>query len=143
MNMQLVNRGDEERRDIDAQVQVIDQQLVYLNAQLAQMNPSSQIFTSTGERVMSAGDRLKVLRSDYERSAALYNPEHPDVVRLKRLVDGLERSAATPDGCQRPGPRASVSAERAGAGASTVLGGTIRTSCGWSDWWRICRPPEP
>ncbi len=66
INLQLVNRGDDEVRDIDQQLRTLDQQSVYLDAQLAQISPSSQVFTSTGERVSSRPDRLKILRSDYD-----------------------------------------------------------------------------
>jgi predicted RNase H-like nuclease (RuvC/YqgF family) len=41
---------------------------------------------------MSQADRLKILRSDYERASAVYAENHPDVVRLKRMVDALESS---------------------------------------------------
>ena len=98
LNVQLLNRGDDERRDIDSRIQALDQQLLYLDAQLAQISPSAQIFTSTGERVMSPADRLKMLRSDYEKAAATYSPEHPDVVRLKRLIEGLEGTVGQSDG---------------------------------------------
>ncbi|HTP40132.1 MAG TPA: hypothetical protein VMI92_11225 [Steroidobacteraceae bacterium] len=94
LNMQLVNRGDDELRDIDQEMRTIDQQAVYLDAQLAQVNPSASVFTSTGERVMSPSDRLKILRSEYDRAAAIYAPDHPDVVRLKRQIDGLEADAS-------------------------------------------------
>ncbi len=89
-NAQLLSRLEDERRDADSQLRALDQQTVYLDAQLAQMNPASQIYTSTGERVMSPEDRLKTLRSDYARVSALYSPDHPDVVRLKRQIEGFQ-----------------------------------------------------
>ncbi len=92
LNIQLVSRGDDERREIDSQLHTLEQQMLYLDAQLAQISPASQIYTSTGERVMSQPDRLKILRSDYERASAVYAENHPDVVRLKRMVEALESS---------------------------------------------------
>ena len=97
MNLSLMNRTEDELRETDSQLRSIEQQIVYLDAQLAQLEPASQIFTSTGERVMSASDRLKVLKADYAQARASYAPDHPDVVRMKREIEGLEAQAGAVD----------------------------------------------
>ncbi|HKR46485.1 MAG TPA: hypothetical protein VJU59_43630 [Paraburkholderia sp.] len=90
MNLQFIARAEDEQRELDSRIRSLDQQIVYLDAQLAQLTPAAQIYTSTGERVLSPADRLKMLRSDYARTSALYAPDHPDVVRMKREIAGLE-----------------------------------------------------
>lgn len=92
LNLQIINRAEDELRDIDTKTSSIDQQIVYLDAQLAQLNPVAQVFTSTGERVLSPSDRLKYLRTEYARSSAVYSPDHPDVQRLKTEIAGLEKT---------------------------------------------------
>lgn len=94
VNMQMLDRGEQELRDIDTRTRSLDQQLLFLDAQLAQMNPTGAVYTETGERVLSSADRLKVLRSQYASAAAEYKPDHPDVVRLKRAVESLEAQGA-------------------------------------------------
>ncbi|HEY2201987.1 MAG TPA: hypothetical protein VGH56_08865 [Solirubrobacteraceae bacterium] len=94
-NEQKATRTEEEIRDTDSQLRSLNQQVTYLEAQLALINPTAQIYTSTGERVQSPADRLKFVRSEYARALALYSPEHPDVKRLKREMEGLEAAAAT------------------------------------------------
>jgi len=89
LNVQMMSRTDDERRDVDTQIRSLDQQITFLDAQLVQISKVSQIYTSTGERVMSPDDRLKFLRSEYARVAAIYAADHPDVARLKREIDGL------------------------------------------------------
>jgi uncharacterized protein involved in exopolysaccharide biosynthesis len=96
LNVQLVTRLEEEKRDVDTQIRALDQQLVYLDAQLAQLTKTSPIYTSTGERVMSPADRLKILRTDYAKASAIYSPDHPDVIRLKRQIEGLEAEVDSP-----------------------------------------------
>lgn len=91
LNVQLLTRADDEKREIAARLTAIDQQLQYLDGQLLQVDPTSQLFNTTGERVLTTSDRLKVLRNQYEQARATYAPEHPDVVRLKREVEGLEK----------------------------------------------------
>ena len=92
INTQLMNHTDDDIREVDTQLHALDQQITYLDAQLAQINPTSQVYTSTGERVLSPSDRLKYLRTEYARVSAIYSPDHPDVVRLKLEIEGLEKS---------------------------------------------------
>ena len=93
-NEQNVTRTEEEIRDTDSQLRALNQQVTYLDAQLAQINPTAQVYTSTGERVQSPADRLKFVRTEYARALAMYSPDHPDVQRLKREMEGLEAGAA-------------------------------------------------
>ncbi len=90
LNLQLMARAEEELRETESRLRSLDQQVVYLDAQLAQLSPASQIFTDSGERLLSPSDRLKILKSDYARASAIYAPDHPDVTRTKREIDGLE-----------------------------------------------------
>jgi uncharacterized protein involved in exopolysaccharide biosynthesis len=92
INSNLLTRAQDELRDIDTQLRSYSQQATYLDAQLAQLSPSSQVYTSTGERVLSPADRLKFLRTEYARMSGIYGPTHPDVVRTKREIDSLEQS---------------------------------------------------
>jgi uncharacterized protein involved in exopolysaccharide biosynthesis len=95
LNNQLMNHTDDDLRDVETQLRSLNQQIIYLDGQLAQISPSSQVYTSTGERVLSPADRLKYLRTEYARVSALYSPTHPDVVRLKQEIEGLEKDTGT------------------------------------------------
>jgi polysaccharide biosynthesis transport protein len=94
LNLQKVQHAQDEIRDTDVELRSLDQQITYLDAQLAQINPTAQVYASTGERVQSPADRLKYVRTEYARALALYAPDHPDVRRLKREMEGLEAAAA-------------------------------------------------
>ena len=87
-----LTRADDELRDVETRARSLDQQVTYLEGQLAQLNPTSQVYTSTGERVLSPADRLKFLRTEYARMSGIYAPTHPDVLRTKREIDSLEQS---------------------------------------------------
>lgn len=92
VNQAQLTRADDELRDIDARSRALDQQTLYLDGQLAQLSPSSQVYTATGERVLSPADRLKFLRTEYARLSGIYAPTHPDVLRTRREIDSLEQS---------------------------------------------------
>ncbi|MDR3416957.1 MAG: hypothetical protein P4L83_12290 [Nevskia sp.] len=93
LNSQQMYRAEDDVREAESQIRSLSQQISYLDAQLAETNPTSQVYTSTGERVLSPADRLKFLRTEYARVSAVYSPKHPDVLRLKREIEGLEKSA--------------------------------------------------
>lgn len=97
INREALIRFADELRDVDTQVRALDQQSTYLDAQLAQLSPSSQVYTSTGERVLSPTDRLKFLRTEYATLSAVYAPDYPDVLRDKREIAGLEKQVGQVD----------------------------------------------
>jgi uncharacterized protein involved in exopolysaccharide biosynthesis len=69
----------------------LDQQALFLDSQLAQVSPTSGAVTETGQRMLSSEDRLKYLKTQLASARSLYEPDHPDVIRLTREVAGLER----------------------------------------------------
>ena len=97
LNNELLMRSQEELSDVDTQLRSLEQQSTYLDAQLAQISPSSQVYTSTGERVLSPTDRLKFLRTEYARLSGIYSPDHPDVLRTKREIEALEKTVGLVD----------------------------------------------
>lgn len=97
INMQQMNRIDDDLRDIDARRTALDQQLTYLDAQLAQIDPDAQMYSDGGQRVLTASDRLKMLRTQSTTAKAIYGPTHPDVVRLQREIQGLESQVTSVD----------------------------------------------
>jgi polysaccharide biosynthesis transport protein len=97
LNNELLMRSQEELSDVDTQIRSLQQQSTYLDAQLAQISPSSQVYTSTGERVLSPQDRLKFLRTEYARLSGIYAPDYPDVVQTKREIEALEKTVGQVD----------------------------------------------
>lgn len=91
LNMQLLDRDEQQLLAAEERQNSLEQQRVFLEAQLAQLKPDAAIFSDTGERILSARDRLKMLRSQLAAARAEYAPDYPDVVTLQREVAGLER----------------------------------------------------
>jgi len=97
LNLQLLDRTEQELRDIQMRAMSLAQQRVYLEAQLVQIKPNSVLMSESGERILSSADRLKTLKSQLASAQAVYSPTHPDIVRMKREIDGLEaQTGATP-----------------------------------------------
>jgi polysaccharide biosynthesis transport protein len=91
LNMQLLDRTEQQLLEAEEKQTSLEQQRVFLEAQLAELKPNSTLFSDTGERILSAQDRLKMLRSQLAAARAEYAADYPDVVNLQREVDGLER----------------------------------------------------
>ncbi len=90
INLQFLDRAQQDLRDTETRRMSVDQQRVYLQGQLAQMKPNSMLTDDDGQRIMSPTDRLKLLKSQLASAEALYAPSHPDIARLKREIAGLE-----------------------------------------------------
>jgi succinoglycan biosynthesis transport protein ExoP len=91
LNMQQLDRTEQALHEAESRRSSLNQQLLFLDAQFAQIKPESTIFSDTGERIQSPMDRLKSLRARLASATALYEPDHPDVVRMKREIAGLEQ----------------------------------------------------
>ena len=94
ISSQTMMRAQDQLTEIDARLRSLEQQKTYLEAQLAQISPTSQTYTSTGERVLSPADQLKYLRTQYAQLSAIYASDHPDVMRVKREIEGLEQTVS-------------------------------------------------
>ena len=80
-----IDRTERELADAANQIRSLEDRKFYLQGQLAQQDPYGQ------DVKLSAGARLKALRTDYASTAARYSVDHPDVQRLKREIESLER----------------------------------------------------
>jgi uncharacterized protein involved in exopolysaccharide biosynthesis len=102
LNMSLLDRTEEEVRSGEARQTALEQQRVFLEAQLALLKPNSVVFSDSGERITSSADRLKMARSQLDAARAVYAPDHPDVIRLQREVEGLQREIGAEGNAQDP-----------------------------------------
>ncbi|MBS0613186.1 MAG: lipopolysaccharide biosynthesis protein [Proteobacteria bacterium] len=111
VNMQMLDRSGQELREVESRIRALDQQILFLDAQLTQTSPTGMVVTENGERVLSPRDRLKLLRAQYATAAAQYKPDHPDVLRLKRTIEGLEAQLGQNGATQNDTRRALAAAQ--------------------------------
>src|SRR5262245_35636543 len=64
LNMQLLDRTEQELRNAETELRSLAQQRTFLEAQLVQVKPNSMYLSDTGERILSPDDRLKMLKSE-------------------------------------------------------------------------------
>jgi uncharacterized protein involved in exopolysaccharide biosynthesis len=94
LNFQLMDRTEQEFRDTQNQIRTAEERKFYIEGQLAQMSPNSPMFSATGERILDSESRLKVMRTELAAATASYSPDHPDILKLRREIDGLEKQTS-------------------------------------------------
>lgn len=80
-----VERAGRELTDTDTQIRSLEDRQFYLQGQLGNLDPYGQDVN------MSPGARLKAIRTEYATMVSRYSSDHPDVARLKREIESLER----------------------------------------------------
>ncbi|MBU1191451.1 MAG: lipopolysaccharide biosynthesis protein [Gammaproteobacteria bacterium] len=80
-----IDRTERDLSDTATQIRSLEDRKFYLEGQLGQLEPYGQDVNLSPEA------RLKALRTQYTTTASRYSPDHPDVTRLKREIESLER----------------------------------------------------
>lgn len=96
-NMSVIDRSQQDIININSRIQELESRKIELESQLAQMNPSAPVILPDGQAVLSDADRLRSLQSEYRRKSALYNADHPDLIRIVRELDALLKTAKIPN----------------------------------------------
>ena len=91
INQQIMERTEGEISNIDGQIRAQQQTRIYLLGQLAQLKPYGVDIS------LDPATRLQGLRTEYLRLLARYSAEHPDVIRTKREIEGLEQETGNVD----------------------------------------------
>jgi len=96
-NWRLLDRTREELRAVKRAISDTDEKVLYLESQLARLNPMEGIFSETGARVMSSAERLASLRVQEAQLSNRYSADHPDMVRIRREIQGLANEVSAAD----------------------------------------------
>jgi uncharacterized protein involved in exopolysaccharide biosynthesis len=99
-NMQQMSRAETELRDLQNEIRSLEERKVYIESQLSQVQPSGPAYSADGQPVLNTAARLKSLKTEYAMASVKYSPEHPDVIRLKREIEGLELKTGSVSGRQ-------------------------------------------
>lgn len=89
VTMQSVDRTQRDLLDVQRRMEDLQQQRTFLQSELASTDPYGGP-TSSGQAATSPQEQLRISQTDLARLRALYGNNHPDVVKLKRQVEGLK-----------------------------------------------------
>lgn len=89
LNLSLLDRTQREQDTLESELRSRNERKFYLESQLEQTNPLTNMRSETGVTILDPASRLKALEAQYASLTAKYSPEHPDVIKMKREIDGL------------------------------------------------------
>lgn len=92
MNLQLMHQFDRDLMEADRTIRTLEERRIYLEGQLATLKPNSPILTAGGDRILDSEERLKALRAQFVSAAAYLSAEHPDIIKMKREMEALEKA---------------------------------------------------
>ena len=95
-NRQIVERKARDLTELDREIRSLQERKTLLQSQLAQTEPWVTLIGPDGEPVAASTDRLQQLQTEYLRLIGIYNPNHPDVTRVRREIDSLTGGTANP-----------------------------------------------
>jgi uncharacterized protein involved in exopolysaccharide biosynthesis len=84
MNMNSMDRAENEINSVESQLQGLRRERVFLVAQLQQAR-------STGPETTN----INALEAEYKQKSAIYDPNHPDMISLRRQIDTMRAGGST------------------------------------------------
>jgi polysaccharide chain length determinant protein (PEP-CTERM system associated) len=91
LNIQLMERNERELSETIQQIRNLEERKIYLQSELAQISPTTDMYNSSGNRVMGTEDRLRALQTEYLSLATRYTDNHPTMIEMKGEIEVLER----------------------------------------------------
>lgn len=88
LNMTALERTERELESVEREIRTLQQDRFFRDAQLKKITQSAG----------GAAARLADLETEYLRAIALYGPDHPDVIRIRRQVAALTNRPDDGDG---------------------------------------------
>ena len=90
-NLQVLDRTERESLEVTLRLKELEKRKLELESRLVQLSPYAPTVMPDGQQVLSDYDRLKALKSQYRQKVAVYNEDHPDVIRISREIDVLQQ----------------------------------------------------
>jgi uncharacterized protein involved in exopolysaccharide biosynthesis len=97
LNFQLLDRTERDLAEVDRDVRALEERKAGYLAQLAHLSPNAPIYNESGEHIVAPGGRLKALQSREMSMAALYAPDHPDLLKARKEIAGLKKELGVAD----------------------------------------------
>ncbi len=80
LNMSAIQRAERDIENLQPRIRTLEQDRVFLQSQLDEIRQRS-----------GTSGQLESLEQEYQRLVASYGPEHPDVMRVRREIDAINR----------------------------------------------------
>jgi uncharacterized protein involved in exopolysaccharide biosynthesis len=98
LNRQLLERAYQDLSTAAREVSALEERRTLLKGQVAQAEEMYRFAAAPGGQPLTPAERLAALEEQYARASAVYTPDHPDVVNLRRQLQAMRETAASERG---------------------------------------------
>ncbi len=91
INIGRINNTEEQLGKSNEKIRSLTENEFYLRNRLVQLDPYITNYTTTGERIYGADDRLIALKAKYVALSSKYSKEHPDLIKMRKEIASLQK----------------------------------------------------
>lgn len=89
LRMTMLSRAENDMREVERDTRTVKEAIRTMEVELDSLKHGSGVEDNSSQS-------LPALKAELARISAIYTESHPDVIRLKRKIEGLEKAAETP-----------------------------------------------
>ena len=89
LNFQMVQRLEQELKNLDQQICSVKERQIYLEGQLVTLDPHLAGVDTQEGTYTNSEQRLEYLNNEYVLLKASYSEKHPDLIKIKKEIDAL------------------------------------------------------
>ena len=94
-NFRKIEELEQQSRSLDKDSQVLMERKIIIEGQLAQIQPSTPLEGISGEKIVTPEEKLASLKIELAMLQTQVSEKHPDIIRVKREIEGLEKTGIT------------------------------------------------
>jgi polysaccharide biosynthesis transport protein len=94
-NFRKIEELEQQSRNLDKDAQVLMERKILIEGQLAQIQPTTPLEGISGEKIVTPEEKLATLKTELSVLQTQVSEKHPDIIRVKREIEGLEKAGVT------------------------------------------------
>ncbi|MFU8814064.1 MAG: GumC family protein [Pseudomonadales bacterium] len=94
-NLRMFERTEQDIENAQERIRELQERIEVARAELSLTPPYEAVQNESGERILTASQRLSMLTAEYLRASARYSAQHPDIVRTAREIRVLAEQLGT------------------------------------------------
>jgi uncharacterized protein involved in exopolysaccharide biosynthesis len=94
VDQQLRDRAERDLESVDQEIRSLRERRDLAASALALLSPNAPVVDENGQQILGPDERRMLLERRYTQLSAVYSPDHPDVLKVRRELDAL-RGAGT------------------------------------------------
>jgi len=94
-NFSKIEQLEQQSRNLGKDSQVLMERKILIEGQLAQIKASTPLEGISGEKIVTPEEKLASLKTELTMLQTQVSEKHPDIIRVKREIDGLEKAGIT------------------------------------------------